>query len=340
MTGSKSFLTGVVAVVSVLASLAGRGEGTNAASLACPESKFEFGQVYPGAVVKHRFVLTNQCDRPVRIQSVHTTCGCAQAVASSTNVAPGQIALLDVEMNFKGRRGHQSKAVYVETDDPVNRIIRVEFDGIVIVPIELQPEGIHFGTLATEGTAVREVLVTAVGTNEFRVKSVTASSTQVLASLETLEAGKRYRVKITSEGPRSLGSAMSTVRVETDNPLMTTLDIPVAAFVAGDIVPAPGTLLLIPSVTNEPRSSWVNLWSPSGKAFKITRVEMPGDGMTNTVRVLTPDRSRIEVKTWGALTELDGKTLRVHTDLASMKEVLIPLRVIAMPAKDQPPPGP
>lgn len=340
MTGSRSFLTGCVAAFLMLVSMTGRGAGTTVASLACLEPRFDFGQVYPDMVAKHSFVLTNQCDRVVRILDIHSSCGCAKAVASSTNIAPGQVSLLEVEMNFKGRRGRQAKAIYVETDDPTNRIVRVEFNGVVIVPIEAQPEGVHFGTLATEGNAEREVLLTAVGTNQFRVTSLTASSSQFQASLDVVEAGKRYRLRISSPGPRSLGSTTSMVRVETDNPRMARLDIPVAAFVTGDIVPAPGTLLLVPSVTNEPRSAWVNLWSPSGKAFKITQVDLPGTGMTNTVRVLTPDRSRIEVKTWGALTNLDGKTIKVHTDLASMKEVMIPLRVIAAPATDQAPPAP
>ena len=317
----------------LLSSTIVHAEATNRASLVCLEAKYDFGQTYQDQAVRHSFVLTNQGSRVVRIVSVHSTCGCSSTTVTTNDVGPGRTAELKVEITLRGRRGHQDRAIYIQTDDPENLVLRVEFSGIVIAPIEAQPEGIHFGTVGSEGTLEREVVLSAVGTNEFRVRSVTASSTQISVQSQMQQPGKRYLIKIVSEGPRSYGSTMTSVRVETDHPAMPTLDIPVAAFVVGDIVPAPGTLLLVPSPTNAPRASWVNLWSPSGKAFKVTKVECPGPGMTGAVTALMRDRSRIEVKSWGPLTDLNGKSLRVETDLPTMREILIPVRVLALPGK-------
>lgn len=317
----------------LFSSMTVHAEVTNRASLVCLEAKYNFGQTYQDSVVRHSFVLTNEGSRLVRIVSVHSTCGCSTASVTTNAVGPGRTAELKVEITLKGRRGHQERAIYVQTDDPENLVLRLEFSGIVMVPIEAQPEGIHFGTVGAEGTLEREVVLSAVGTNEFRVRSVSASSSQISAQAQMQQPGKRYLIKIVSDGPRSYGSTMTSVRVETDHPAMPTIDIPVAAFVVGDIVPAPGTLILVPSATNAPRASWVNLWSPSGKAFKVTKVECPGAGMSATVNGVMRDRSRIEVKSWGPLTELNNKSLRVETDLPTMREIFIPVRVLSLPGK-------
>lgn len=314
---------------------------TNTPALVCPVPRFDFGQVYPDTVVSHTFTLTNTGSRVVRILNVHATCGCSKAEVSSNAVAPSASVELKVEINLKGRRGRQDKAVYVRTDEPVNGgVMRLETVGTVIVPIEAQPEGVHFGTLGRDGSVEREVLLTAVGTNTFHVRSVTSSSTQILPRVETKEIGHKYVVKLVAEGPRTVGSMMASVRVETDHPRLAILDIPVAAFVTGDIVSAPGLLLLIPSPTNMVRSSWLNLWSPAGKSFSVTRVVLPGEGLTNTVTRMTPDRVRLEIKSWGSLTGVDGKPLRIETDLGSMKEVLIPVKVLPPPKDPAAPVGP
>jgi hypothetical protein len=301
---------------------------TNAPGVVCLNPLLDFGEVYSDAVVTHRYVLTNQGARVVKILAVRAGCGCTTAVAATNEVAPGQSTTVEAVINFKGRRGRQAKSIIAETDDPGNRLVRMEFTGVVIVPIEAQPEGIHFGTIGAEGRLAREVLLTAVSTNSFQVLSAKSTSPYLTVTIEPREAGRQYLIKVVCEGPRKPGSFMTAVEVETDHPQMKQLSIPVAGFVAGDIVAAPASLILVASVTNVPRTVWVNLWSPAGKSFKVVKVELPGEGMTNSVLSVRPDRSRLEVKTWGALTGLDGTSIRIETDLESMKELLIPIRVL------------
>jgi len=308
-----------------------RGAEANVQSLVCLNTKCDFGKVYEDAVVKHQFILTNQGSRVVNIGRVHAACGCTKTLLTTNVVPPGMTAALSVEFDARKRRGHQSKAIYCETDDPVNRVIRMEISGVVLVPIDIQPEGINFGTVGATEKLTRDLSLIASGTNIFHIRTVTISPPLFCATVETREAGKSYVIKVSNDGGRSIGSSVASIQVQTDNPLMGSIDIPVAAVVAGDIVSTPGTLLLIPSPTNVVRTSWLSLSSPPGKAFKVTYVECSSACMTNTVKYLTPDRTRIEIKTWGPLTGLAGKCIRVGTDLPSMRELLIPLRVLSIP---------
>jgi hypothetical protein len=322
-------LVPVFSAALILTGLHARADETNFPSVACQQSVFDFGPVYPDSEVQHSFVLTNRGSRLVHLTKVNATCGCAKAVLSASDIQPGKTAELKVVINFKGRRGHLQKSIYVSTDESGAPPLCLEIKGTVLVPIEVQPEGAHFGTVGVEGTVEREVLLNAVGTNVFQVLSVVASSTQLSAACETLEAGKRYRVRISSEGPRAYGSTMASVRVVTDNVRMPQVDIPVAAFVAGDVVVMPALLLVVPTDTNIVKTAALTLWSPSRKPFKVTGVTCPGDGgMTASVSTGTPDRIRIEVKTRGPLTGVGGKSVRIETDLPSMKEVLVPVKVL------------
>ncbi len=310
------------------------GAGSTSPALVCLQATYDFGTVSADSEIEHRFVLTNQGSRVVKIKTVHVTCGCTKAVMTTNQVAAGGTVGLDVNINFKGRRGPLLKSIYVDTDDPHNPSLRLEITGTVLVPIDVQPEGIHFGTVGIEGLIERDVLLTATGTNVFNIQSVAVSSTLVSAKWETLEKGKRYRVTVSSEGPRSYGSTMASIKVETDHPQAEQVNIPVAAFVAGDIVAAPGVLMLIPTATNSVRTSRLTLWSPASKPFKVTKVECPPGGMTATVSTVSADRSLVEVKTWGALTGKDGTSLRIETDLSTMKELRIPVRVLSSQSRE------
>jgi hypothetical protein len=236
-------------------------------------------------------------------------------------------------LDLKGRRGPQRKAVYIETDEPLFGRLRIEMAGAVVLPIEVQPEGVHFGTLGREGNAEREVLLVARPGIEFHVREAKASSPQFAVQLETKEAGRTYRVRIQSIGPRMLGTSHAMVQIVTDYPGLQEINVPVTVFVASDITVAPATLMLVQGATNNVRTYYAGVFSPSGKTFKIVAVRPPGDGLQWQVVTVSPDRYRLEIKATGALQGLDGKVMRIDTDMETMREVSIPVRVVAGPGE-------
>lgn len=112
-------------------------------------------------------------------------------------------------LNFAGRRGRQNKSIYVDTDDPQNRIIRLEFSGLVVVWIEVQPEGIHFGTMGTVGRVEREVLVNAVSTNTFHLLECKIRVSASRGNQRSSGRGEAVLCQGGYEGPRKEGSFMT-----------------------------------------------------------------------------------------------------------------------------------
>ena len=304
-----------------------------AGGLTCVEPLYRFGNLGPEQTVRHTFILTNTSDRVVKIGAVRAGCGCMTTALATESVAPGGAVELAATMNLAGRKGAQRKTIYVESEGGVNTPLRVEFEGNVVPPIEVMPEGIHFGAQAAEGNLEQSVMVLGMGSTPFQIKGVTSSSPRFSAEVETVEAGKRYRLKVKCVEGRTPGTSTASIRVETDNPAMPGLDVPVTVFVAGDIVAAPATLMVIESATNIPRTYYVHVYSPGKKAFKIEKVTAPRADIETRVADISADRHRVELSIPAQVRDLNGASVRIETDMASMKEVLVPFRVIVQSPK-------
>jgi hypothetical protein len=297
--------------------------------LTCVAPLRKFGNLGPEQMVTHAFVLTNASDRLVQIGAVRLGCGCLTSMLATNVVPAGGSTELAATMSLAGQKGYQRKTIYVESDAGNRAPLRLEFEGNVVPPIEVMPEGIHFGAQTADRELEREVMVVAMGSALFQVKKVSSSSPQFVADVETVEQGKRYRLKVKCKGGRSPGTTTASLRVETDHPAVPNLDVPVTVFVAGDIVTAPATLVVIESATNSPRAYHVIVYSPDKKPFKVEKVTAPRDDIETRVTTISPDRYRVELNIASQVWELNGKTLLIETDMASKKEVTIPLRVIS-----------
>lgn len=224
------------------------GQEVPGAFLICPTPQYDFGTVYSDSAVQHSFVLTNQGSRTVSIESARGTCGCEQVKWTTNEVAHGATSEIQVSFDFTGRSGKQSYSLYVSTDDPGNSLMQFKITGTVLTPIIVQPEGLNFGRVGREGRVEREVLLSATESDLFAIRSVASSSAQIAVTWEALEAGRRYCVKIASDGPRALGATVCSVRVETDHPRMQWIDIPVVICVPAEVKAQPSRLSSSPVV--------------------------------------------------------------------------------------------
>ncbi len=300
--------------------------------LLCKEPVYEFGEIPNDRPVKHTFILDNSGTNPVRILDVRAGCGCATTEISTNPVPAGQSASFTVTLDLTGRKGVQRKVLFVGTDSPSTPRVRLEFKGVTTADIEAVPEGVHLGTLGREGVEEREIMVAGRSNVVFHITGVEAASPLFAASFEPVTDGHSYRVKIRAQGPRTPGTHTEIVRVRTDHASIKEIPVVVTAFVSGEVVAAPTSLLLVPSVTNASRVQYLGVYSPSGKAFKLSPVETPWPGIETSVTNVSPNRYRIEVRTRGDLAGLDGKAIRLQTDMKEAPEILVPLRVIPGPA--------
>jgi len=131
VTVSRSFLKGVGILLFLLTWL-------GAACQASPhifveEGVYDFGVVVEGETVSHAFLIENRGDEMLRITRVWTSCGCTATNLSDSEIEPGQIRRITVEVSTDGFGGLQiSKSVHIESNDPENPEIVLRMMGTVV----------------------------------------------------------------------------------------------------------------------------------------------------------------------------------------------------------------
>lgn len=101
----------------------------------------DWGEVKPDeSPLKAKIKMKNAGDELLKIYNVKPTCGCTTAPLDKDELKPGEIAELDVTLNFNSSMTKVSKSIIVKTNDPdaASKVIRLKAE--VLVPITLFPK--------------------------------------------------------------------------------------------------------------------------------------------------------------------------------------------------------
>lgn len=80
------------------------------------EMEHDFGDIKPGAVVKHTFTFKNTGKSPLIISNASATCGCTVPEWPKEPVAPGAEGKIDVQFDSHGKSGQVSKTITIEAN--------------------------------------------------------------------------------------------------------------------------------------------------------------------------------------------------------------------------------
>ena len=82
---------------------------------------FDFGLIFEGEEVVHKYKFTNTGGSALIISDVSASCGCTIPTYSKKPVAPGEEGFIEVKFDSSGRDGMQHKTVTVLTNSQPNR---------------------------------------------------------------------------------------------------------------------------------------------------------------------------------------------------------------------------
>jgi len=95
--------------------------------------QWDFGQVKPGTISKHDFILKNETKGILVINDMHTSCGCTSSEVDKKSLMPQESATITVSFNSKGyAAGPVTQFVYVNTDNPDLAIIKFTIKAQVV----------------------------------------------------------------------------------------------------------------------------------------------------------------------------------------------------------------
>ncbi|MBI5770478.1 MAG: DUF1573 domain-containing protein [Verrucomicrobia bacterium] len=163
--------------------------------------------------VRLTFAFSNPGPRAITIVDLKPSCGCTVAVLDQRTYGPGEKGALPVVFDTRDFSGVQEKTIEVFTDDapkPTTLTLRV-----TIPPwIEVAPRLLWW--TVGENAAAKAALVTVHPEAKIKTASVASDHPAIAGRLETIEAGRRYRLIATPASTATPVQASLTLTLAAD----------------------------------------------------------------------------------------------------------------------------
>ena len=312
--------------------------------LAVSELSYDFGTVFKGEEVVHKFVIENKGGSDLLLNKIKPSCGCTY-VDHDKKIAPGAKGFVTLKVNTsKLRPGKQSKRAEIFSNDPKNPKQQVTIKGTVSTAFKAEPAAPRFEVL--KGTKeTKTVSLKKTSKMEFKIKEVKTQNQRVAVELKEIKADEEYELLVTAnpdaQSKNPYLSDRIIVEVEGADGRTMSQDIPVTIRFKDLVSVTPRTLYFrrnevkpLREKKTEKITKVVTIKSEGddGHVFKITGVEVTEKAFKPKIETIT------EGKEYKITVELDSLPedatvrslkgdLKITTDEPSKPE--ISMRVLA-----------
>jgi hypothetical protein len=160
------------------------------------------------------FKYKNTGDKPVKITSVHPSCGCTTAALAKDVVAPNESGEIVATFNIGDRWGVQNKTISVMTDDDQGQPTVLKLTATIPRLLEIQPAFIYWSA----NDVIKPKTITAKIGGDFPVTKLNVTSTDKSLTTEVVPdlKAKEFRLIVT---PQEAGRPISaTLKIEPNFP--------------------------------------------------------------------------------------------------------------------------
>jgi hypothetical protein len=127
--------------------------------------------------------------------------------------------------------------IVVKTDHPRQKEVRIPVSGFVRPMVAVTPPEANFGDIDRHKTPYITLFVKNFAEEMVAVESASCDVPGLETSLEPLEPGRSYNVKVTTSALAKEGTFAGTVRLKTNSPKVPFVDVPVKGRVLPDATP-------------------------------------------------------------------------------------------------------
>ena len=207
-----------------------------APELTVAEGNYNFGTIPQGKKVEHNFVIRNSGDAPLQIKEVKVSCGCTAAKPSSSLIAPGKSAEIQVVFDSSAFSGKVQKSVFLVTNAAKAPNFTLNLDGSIVEVLQVAPRQLSLGPVRPGVAKQTTVTVTNRAAGSVRLLSVsTTSNTLQIKSVikkSELKSGETGSIDLTIT-PRADAKVLSGyLHIMTDSAQKKEIIIPVYASLA------------------------------------------------------------------------------------------------------------
>lgn len=196
-----------------LLSLVGLFAGSAHAALVWEKSEVELNPSLSDKTAVAHFKFKNTGDQPVKITSVHSSCGCTTAALAKDEVAPNESGEIVATFTIGDRSGVQSKTITVMTDDQPGQAKILRLKATIPQLITVAPIFIHW----SEKDLLEPKTIT-VEVGDFPVTKLTVTPTDKSIETEVKPGANKKQFLIVVRPTESGRPINSSLKIEPDYP--------------------------------------------------------------------------------------------------------------------------
>jgi hypothetical protein len=159
--------------------------------------------------VSTEFAFRNAGPRDVALTRILTSCGCVAATADRTAYGPGQSGRIHAVFETGAQTGTKQKTITIATDEPGAQPAVLLLDIRILQYVRVDP--LQFAWKPGENPQ-QSILCSSDSDREITLSRVTCSLSDITASSETLESGRRYVIHLRS--PSRPNPATARIQLE------------------------------------------------------------------------------------------------------------------------------
>jgi hypothetical protein len=202
------------------------------------DTSFNFGDVYRGAQLSHRFEFTNVGTGPLTIQGVHAACGCtAVEVEQGKLYAPGEKGHVEVRFDTSAFEGRVVKAITVMSNERHVPDRTLTLKAFIKSEVEADPPLVDFGDSVSGEGATQLVKIKPLGKKPVRVSDVVYNKD--ILTVTATESKGEWILKVDLKPDLPPGFLKETIVVKNSSEHLAEMPIPVRANVKGNIEYSP-----------------------------------------------------------------------------------------------------
>lgn len=258
-------------------------------------AEWDFGLKWYGEEAATEVTLKNEGSGPLTIKNVRSSCGCtvakpAEGTWNGKVIPPGGTEVMKLSYNTRKAARKVAQTITIETDDPANPRFALKVSGEVKQAFDVKPqERIVFASVERDTVATETVELTNNMEQPIQLKVKNAEASRAFdVKLEEVEAGKTYRLSVTTRPPLNVGPNSATIILETGLPQNPEISIPVSAYIAPRVSVSPPKLFVSPKVA-APFSRVIRVTHRADNPIQIKEIKSSHPSITAEVQPPNPN---------------------------------------------------
>lgn len=195
--------------------------------------KHDFGKSIEGETLFYDFIISNAGDGDLVLKTIRASCGCTAAQPDKVELKPGESTKLHVEFNTADREGEQQKYIFVYSNDPKKRELRLTVNtnifpkeskealNMKLGKLKLDKNKYDFGNVQEGKYYIANIKLTNTGEGDLEIKNITTTCgcAAALVTDKIVKPGKSSLLKVELDTSNREGKFVRAVNIHTNDRL-------------------------------------------------------------------------------------------------------------------------